>query len=173
MLSSYLHLYGLAWSLESFYFWFMMGKSSWVHSSTQGLSHHVTGKVLGLLKMVANRRWARWLYIYFSSICFYLRMSLMLAMHLKLILMSLFVSYVVFINWFWNPKLVLLFVNPFVILFPLQLCVCDVYLLNHVILVVMLIYRGPSWHSADYRVYISESMRVSTCLTGTAVLDLV
>ena len=31
-----------------------------------------------------------------------------------------------------------------VILFPLQLCVCDVYLLNHVILVVMLIYRGPS-----------------------------
>ena len=27
-----------------------------------------------------------------------------------------------------------------VILFPLQLCVCDVYLLNHAILVVMLIY---------------------------------
>ena len=31
-----------------------------------------------------------------------------------------------------------------VILFPLQLCVCDVYLLNHAILVVMLIYRGPA-----------------------------
>ena len=46
---------------------------------------------------------------------------------------------------------------------PLQLCVCDVYLLNHVILVVMLIYRGPSGHLADYRVYISESMRMSTC----------
>ena len=39
---------------------------------------------------------------------------------------------------------VLLFVNHFVILFPLQLCVCDVYLINHTILVVMLIYRGPS-----------------------------
>ena len=39
---------------------------------------------------------------------------------------------------------VLLFVNPFAILFSLQLCVCDVYLLNHAILVVMLIYQGPS-----------------------------
>ena len=27
---------------------------------------------------------------------------------------------------------------------PLQLCVCDVYLLNHAIFVVMWIYRGPS-----------------------------
>ena len=27
---------------------------------------------------------------------------------------------------------------------PLQLYVCDVYLLNHAILVVMLIYRGPA-----------------------------
>ena len=43
-----------------------------------------------------------------------------------------------------SVKLVLLFVNPYVILFPLQPCVCDVYLLNHAILVVMLIYRGPS-----------------------------
>jgi hypothetical protein len=34
--------------------------------------------------------------------------------------------------------------NSFVIFFPLQLCVCDVYLLNHAILVVKLIYRGPS-----------------------------
>ena len=50
-----------------------------------------------------------------------------------------------------------------VILFPLQPCVCDVYLLNHVILVVMLIYQGLSGHSVDYRVYMSESMRVSTC----------
>ena len=40
---------------------------------------------------------------------------------------------------------------------------CDVYLLNHAILVVMLIYQGLSGHSADYRVYMSESMRVSTC----------
>jgi hypothetical protein len=32
----------------------------------------------------------------------------------------------------------------FVILFPLQLRVCDVYLLNHAILVVKLIYQGPS-----------------------------
>jgi hypothetical protein len=32
----------------------------------------------------------------------------------------------------------------FVILFPLQLRVCDVYLLNHVILVVKFIYQGPS-----------------------------
>ena len=54
-------------------------------------------------------------------------------------------------------------VNPFVILFPLQLCVCDVCLLNHAILVVMLIYRGLLGHSADYRVYMSESMCVSTC----------
>jgi hypothetical protein len=30
-----------------------------------------------------------------------------------------------------------------VILFPLQLHVCDVYFLNHAILVVKLIYRGP------------------------------
>jgi len=30
-------------------------------------------------------------------------------------------------------------------------------------LVVMLIYRGLSGHSADYRVYMSESMGVSTC----------
>ena len=62
-----------------------------------------------------------------------------------------------------ETQLVLLFVNPFVILFSLQLCVCDVYLLNHAILVVMLIYQGLPGHSADYRVYISESMRVSTC----------
>ena len=41
-------------------------------------------------------------------------------------------------------KLVLLFMNLFVILFPLQLYVCDVYLLNHVILVMMFLYRGPS-----------------------------
>ena len=34
--------------------------------------------------------------------------------------------------------------EPIVTLFSLQLCVCDVYLLNHMILVVMLIYRGPS-----------------------------
>ena len=52
---------------------------------------------------------------------------------------------------------------PFVILFPLQPDVCDVYLLNHAILVVILIYRGLSGHSADYRVYMSESMGVSTC----------
>jgi hypothetical protein len=26
----------LAWSLVSLYFWFMTGKSSWVHSRTQG-----------------------------------------------------------------------------------------------------------------------------------------
>jgi hypothetical protein len=57
----------------------------------------------------------------------------------------------------------------FVILFLLQLHVCDLYLLNHVILVVKLIYRGLSWHSADYRVYISESMCVSTFLVGTVV----
>jgi hypothetical protein len=63
--------------------------------------------------------------------------------------------------------------NSFVIFFPLQLCVCDVYLLNHAILVVKLIYRGPSWHSADYQVYISESMHMSTCLEGRAILDLV
>ena len=37
MLLSYIHLYSLAWSLESFYFWFMMGKSSWVPCRTQGL----------------------------------------------------------------------------------------------------------------------------------------
>ena len=72
-----------------------------------------------------------------------------------------------------NLKIVLLFVNSFVILFLLQLFVCDVYLLNHTILVVMFIYQGLSGHSADYRVYISESMRVSKCLTGTAILDLV
>jgi hypothetical protein len=43
-----------------------------------------------------------------------------------------------------EPKLVLLFVKSFVILFSLQLHVCDVYLLNHAILVVKLIYRGHS-----------------------------
>ena len=41
-----------------------MGKSSWVHSSTLGLSHHVAGKVLGMRKMVVNRRWAQWLYLF-------------------------------------------------------------------------------------------------------------
>jgi len=40
--------------------------------------------------------------------------------------------------------IVLLFMNSFVILFPLQTLVCDVYLLNHPILVVMWIYHGPS-----------------------------
>jgi len=40
MLSSYVHLYSLAYSLESFYFWFMTGKSSWVPSRTQGLFSH-------------------------------------------------------------------------------------------------------------------------------------
>ena len=39
----------------------------------------------------------------------------------------------------------------------------DVYLLNHAILVVMLIYRGLLRHSVDYRVYMIESMHVSTC----------
>ena len=71
-----------------------------------------------------------------------------------------------------KPKLLILFVNLFVILFLLQLCVCDVYLLNHVILVVMLIYRGLSGHSADYWVYMRESMCVNV-LAGTAVLDLI
>ena len=87
----------------------------------------------------------------------------MLAIYLELILLQSYESYVVFTNWFYKPKLVLLIVNPYVILFPLQLYVCDVYLLNHTILVVMLIYRGLSGHLADYRVYISESMYVSTC----------
>jgi hypothetical protein len=41
-------------------------------------------------------------------------------------------------------KHVLLFVNSFVILFLLQLRVCDLYLLNHAILVVKLIYPDPS-----------------------------
>ena len=40
MLSSYLHLYSLAWSLKPFYFWFMTGKSSWVPSRTQGFISH-------------------------------------------------------------------------------------------------------------------------------------
>jgi hypothetical protein len=31
----------------------------------------------------------------------------------------------------------------------------------------------PFWYSTDYRVYISEGMHVSTCLTGTIILDLV
>jgi hypothetical protein len=55
--------------------------------------------------------------------------------HLKAMLFSLFGL---------EPKLVLLFVNSFVILFLLQLRICDVYLLNHAILVMKLIYRGPS-----------------------------
>ena len=38
---------------------------------------------------------------------------------------------------------ILLFVNSIVILFCCKLRVCDVYLLNHAILVVMLIYQGP------------------------------
>ena len=38
-----------------------------------------------------------------------------------------------------KPKFVLLLVDSFVILFPLQLRVCELYLLNHVILVVKLI----------------------------------
>ena len=71
-----------------------------------------------------------------------------------------------------KSKLVLLFINPFVILFPLQPDVCDVYLLNHAILVVMLIYRGLSGHSADYRVYMSENMGVSTCQRGQPYLIL-
>jgi len=41
-------------------------------------------------------------------------------------------------------KLILLFMNLFVILFSLQLYARDVYLLNYAILVIMLIYRGPS-----------------------------
>jgi hypothetical protein len=64
-------------------------------------------------------------------------------------------------------------VNSSIILFLLQLRVCDVYLLNHAILVVKLIYRGLLGHSTDYRVYISESMRVSMCSAGTTVHDLV
>jgi hypothetical protein len=72
-----------------------------------------------------------------------------------------------------EPKLVPLIVNSSVILFSLQLRICDVYLLNHAILVVKLIYRGPSRYSANYRIYISESMRVSTCLAGIAILNLV
>jgi hypothetical protein len=43
-----------------------------------------------------------------------------------------------------EPKLVPLIVNSSVILFSLQLRICDVYLLNHAILVVKLIYRGLS-----------------------------
>jgi hypothetical protein len=31
----------------------------------------------------------------------------------------------------------------------------------------------PSWHLTDYRVYIRDGMRVSTCLTGTVILNLV
>jgi hypothetical protein len=31
----------------------------------------------------------------------------------------------------------------------------------------------PSWHSMDYQVYISDGMRMSTCLTGTVILNLI
>jgi hypothetical protein len=31
----------------------------------------------------------------------------------------------------------------------------------------------PSWSSTHYWIYISDDMRVSTCLTGTIILDLV
>jgi len=51
-------------------------------------------------------------------------------------------------------KLILLFMNPFIILFSLQLYARDVYLLNYAILVIML---------TDYRVYIIESMHMLTC----------
>ena len=51
-------------------------------------------------------------------------------------------------------KLILLFMNLFVILFSLQLYARDVYLLNYAILVIML---------TDYRVYIIESMHMLTC----------
>jgi hypothetical protein len=136
----------------------MSGKSSWVHSSTQGLSHHVAGEVPDLLKMVANRWWARWFYIAFSPICFCQRMSLMLATYLELYYCS-HLKAMLFSQFGLEPKLVLLFVKSFVILFSLQLHVCDVYFLDHAILVMKLIYWGHSWYSADYRVYISESMR--------------
>jgi len=74
-------------SLRVFYLSLLSGNSSWVHSSTQGLSHHIAGEIFSPLKMVANRRWARWFYLVFSSTCFCRRMSLMLAMYLKLMLL--------------------------------------------------------------------------------------
>jgi hypothetical protein len=38
----------LVYSLVSLYFWFLMGKSSWVHSRTQGLFSHLFQVVMYL-----------------------------------------------------------------------------------------------------------------------------
>jgi hypothetical protein len=46
-------------------FWFWTVKSSWVHSSTQGLSHHVAGEDVGLLRISVGG--LNLLYIYLIS----------------------------------------------------------------------------------------------------------
>ena len=52
-------------------------------------------------------------------------------------------------------------VKPFVILFPLQPDVCDVYLLNHAILAVMLIYRGIEKRASFLLVLVGAARKKS------------
>jgi hypothetical protein len=87
MLSSELQLYiSLAYSLVSLYFWFMMGKSSWVHSRTQGLFPLVADcDVSWLLQELDDscrsggvRSWA-WSFLVILSMMLLLDLTLVLA----------------------------------------------------------------------------------------------
>ena len=66
----------------------------------------------------------------------------MLAMYLELILMNHLKAMLFSLIGF-ETQTCTIICEPICNIFSLQLCVCDVYLLNHTILVVMLIYRGP------------------------------
>ena len=73
-----------------------------------------------------------------------------------------------------ETKLVLITCDPIVILFSLQnsvyvICIC---LIKYDLGCEVDLSR-PSLYSTDYRVYISDGMRMSTCLTGIVILNLV
>ena len=126
------------------------------------LSHPVAGEGLVLLNVVAKCRWARRLRIYFSPIFFCWRMLSKLAIYISNLCYCNHFKATLFPLIRFELSIVLLFVNSIVILFLLQTPVCDMFLLNHAILVVMLIYRGSS----------RQCVRANV-LSGAAVLYIV
>jgi len=156
-------------SLESHYFWFMTGKSSWVHSRTQGFIPIVVdgtvyhGYCKNCFCPAVDEEWA-------------------LGRHLLLILLICFCGSVI-MNWhyvfeLWWQMLVsnfnllplLFYWTWFVITLSHTLMkelylwsLCNVWHVGWIMYnlgYMLIVNRDPSWYSMDYRVYMGLGMTV-------------
>jgi hypothetical protein len=129
------------------------------------LSHPVAGVVLCLLKVVTKCRWTRLLCIYFLSMLLLEDIIWTSNMNSNLCHCKHFKAFLFFQIKFWTQYCNIISAASSVYV----ICIC---LIKYNLGCEVDLSR-PSWYSTDYRVYISDGIRVSTCLTGTVILDLV